>query len=348
VDRKTATISSSKSKRKSRRYLEQLSPRVLRMLSKPNASGRFLASPATPERESLALQHCEQEMRAMQPNQTEARWKKGADFFDTVAEHQKVMPIDPLTIKRYGAACPRRRFKEEFRFRVLKNLKGKRVLDVGCGDGQNAVLLAKLGARVTGIDISLKSIELARKKAEASGVSANVKFICSPLEEAAIPAHSFDLIWGDSVLHHLIDNLEIALAQLTLWAKPGATMLFSEPVNFNHALRRLRFKIPVKTDATPDERPLEFAELEIVRRYLPDLQMRAFSLLGRLERFILPNCNYERSPVSRRAIVGVLAFVDYAMLSLPGLRNLAGYAVFYGRTPSAEAPGIAALEVRPS
>jgi hypothetical protein len=87
---------------------------------------------------------------------------------------------------------------------------------------------------------------------------------------------------------------------------------------------------------------LEFAELEIVRRYLPDLEMRAFSLLGRLERFILPDHNYERSPAPRRAIVGVLAFADYAMLSLPGLRNLAGYAVFYGQTPK---PGTVAAKL---
>ena len=53
----------------------------------------------------------------------------------------------------------------------------------------------------------------------------------------------------------------------------------------------------MKTDATPDERPLGPAEMEIVRRFIPDLRIRSFSLLGRFERFILIDHNYERAPL---------------------------------------------------
>jgi SAM-dependent methyltransferase len=204
------------------------------------------------------------------------------------------------------------------------------VLDVGCGDGSNSVLLAKLGAQVTGIDLSPRSIELARTKAEISHVGPAVRFVCSPLEDAEMPLSHFDLIWGDAILHHLIANLEVVLKRLTLWAKPGALMLFAEPVNFNHTLRRLRFMVPVKTDATPDERPLERSELEVVRRFLPDLQMRFFALLGRLDRFVLVGFNYERSSLPRRALVNAFACIDYAFLSLPMIQDLGGTAVFHG------------------
>ncbi len=270
----------------------------------------------------------------MAASQTKLRWEEEAAFFDRVAEQQaqKVLSVDPLTIQRYGAAHPRRRFNKEFRFCVLKDLQGKQILDVGCGDGVNSVLLAKLGAHVTGIDISPGSIELAKRKAEISGVSAAVRFVCSPLEEAEMPASHFDLIWGDAILHHLIENLDLLLRRLTLWAKPGASMLFAEPVNFNAALRRLRFKVPVKTDTTPGERPLEPAELQTVRRYLPDLQVRIFSLFGRLDRFILTDFNYERSSLLRRALVNGLAILDYALLSFPLVRNMGGQAVIYGHT----------------
>ena len=262
-------------------------------------------------------------------------WELEAAFFDREAERQAQIlhPVDPLTIKRYASSSPRRRFREEFRFRVLRDLRGKNVLDVGCGDGQNSVLLAKLGALVTGIDISPKSIELAQKKAEISGVKNAARFICSPVEKAEIPPHSFDVIWGDAILHHLIENLELILAQLIRWAKPGAIMIFSEPANFNDTLRRLRFLLPVKTDATPDERPLEPAELEIVKRFIPDLRIRFFSLFGRLERFILTNHNYERSPLWRRALSNILHVLDFALLSLPIIRNMGGQAVFYGHAP---------------
>lgn len=270
----------------------------------------------------------------MPANQARTRWQEEAAFFDRDAETHvrrgQLPPLDPLILKRYAALSPRLRFREEFRFHILKNLQGKRVLDIGCGDGQNSVILAKLGAHVTGIDISPKSIELAQKKAEINGVTGSARFICAPLEEAEVQPHSFDVIWGNAILHHLIEDLEVVLARLSVWAKPGAIMLFSEPVNFSNTLRRLRFKIPVKTDATPDERPLEPAELNIIRRFLPDLRIRFYSLLGRLSRFILVHHNYERSPRWRRVLFNAVVSIDYALLSLPVVRHMAGYAVFYG------------------
>src|SRR5437762_12468076 len=110
----------------------------------------------------------------------EERWQQEAEFFDEwadVAAHS-LQPIDPLSLHRYGSSRLRRRFNIEYRFRVLGSLAGKKVLDVGCGDGINAVLLAKLGAEVTGIDISPKAIELAERRAEISGVAGQTRFLC--------------------------------------------------------------------------------------------------------------------------------------------------------------------------
>ena len=270
-----------------------------------------------------------------------ARWEDEAKFFDEATADQAVHPLDPLVLRRYSSASPRRRFREEFRFRILKDLRGKRVLDVGCGDGHNSVLLAKLGARVTGIDISPRSIESARKRAATNGVSDRVEFVCSPIEEAVIPRSAFDVIWGDCVLHHLIESLEFVMKELTAWAKPGALMLFSEPVNFNHMLRRLRLKLPIKTEATPDERPLECGEVQLLRFFLPDMQVRFYSLLCRLERFILfEQFKYERTSLARRLVFNAMAGFDYAALSLPMVRNMGSYAVVYGHTsgPPATSP----------
>ena len=88
--------------------------------------------------------------------------------------------------------------------------------------------------------------------------------------------------------------------------------------------------LSVKADATPDERPLEPADVEIVRRHIPNLQVKAFNLFGRLDRFILPSANYERSAWSRRAVSNSLATLDYFLLSLPGINQLGGTAVMYG------------------
>ncbi len=261
----------------------------------------------------------------------EERWREEAQFFDEWADRaaREVRPVDPLALARY--ASPRRRFNKEFRFRVLGSLTGKRVLDVGCGDGTNAILLASLGAQVTGIDVSPKAVELAAKRAELSGVSASTHFLCSPLETADLPAASFDVIWGDAILHHLLAELDWVLPKLAGWVKPSGLMLFSEPVNFNSTLRRVRFMVPVKTEATPDERPLEPGEIQLLHKYIADLRVEPFTMLGRLNRFVLANYNYERASRPRRAISNLLAGIDYAVLRTPGFRSLAGTAVIYGR-----------------
>ena len=267
-------------------------------------------------------------------SEEEARWKREAEFFDREAEAamSRIQPVPPETLKRYGQ-LRRRRFNKEFRFRILGALAGKSVLDVGCGDGINAMNLAMLGARVTGIDISAKAIELAKKRAEVNGVSASTTFVCSPLELAEFPDRSFDVIWGDAVLHHLIPDLDHVMRNLVRWAKPGAIVVFGEPMNLSPWLRQLRLMLPVKTDATPDERPLERSEVDIITRYLPDLQVRHFNLLARLNRFVLPDHNYERASSPQRAAVNALTAVDYAVLSLPVLNTLGGTAVLYGHTP---------------
>jgi cyclopropane fatty-acyl-phospholipid synthase-like methyltransferase len=58
----------------------------------------------------------------------------------------------------------------ELELKVLGNVKGKAVLEIGCGGGQNAIVLNKWGARSVGLDISDEQIRFARKLAKREGV----------------------------------------------------------------------------------------------------------------------------------------------------------------------------------
>lgn len=73
------------------------------------------------------------------------------------------------------------------------------------------------------------------------------------------------------------------------------------------------------------------AELDLVRRYVPGLVMRPYSILGRLDRLILIRFNYERSHVVRRGIVNAIAMIDWLFASLPGFDRLASTCVLHGR-----------------
>jgi 2-polyprenyl-3-methyl-5-hydroxy-6-metoxy-1,4-benzoquinol methylase len=262
----------------------------------------------------------------------EQRWKEEAEFFDKEAQRamERLTPVDPATIERYGK-LRRRRFNKEYRFRVLGPLTGKKVLDVGCGDGINAMNLALLGADVTGIDISAGAIEVGKRRAEINGVSDRVRFVCSPLETADFEKGSFDIIWGDAILHHLIADLDAVMNKVASWAKPGGVIILGEPVSLSKGLRKFRMMLPIKTNATPDERPLERAELDIVGQHIANMEIRYFSIFSRLSRFVLTDMNYERSSAPRRMIFNLLSFADYAILSVPLFQSLAGTAVMSGR-----------------
>lgn len=213
----------------------------------------------------------------------------------------------------------------------MGDLTDRLILDVGCGDGQNAVLLAELGARVVGLDISRKAIELAKQRAEMSGVADRCEFVSSPLESAPDLGGPFDIVWGDAILHHLIPVLDESLQLLTSMTREGGLHVYSEPVNFCHTLRRIRHMIPVKTDATPDERPLERPEIETLKSHLTDLQIVPFHFMGRLHRFILKQGSFENSSIPRRYSSRGIALADKWLLKIPYVDRLAGYAVLYGR-----------------
>jgi 2-polyprenyl-3-methyl-5-hydroxy-6-metoxy-1,4-benzoquinol methylase len=292
-------------------------------LLKPDASCEAV-NVLAPTLEELSYPHPQSEFPA--------RWASEARFFDAIAEKfaARLQPLDLRTVARYHEP-EHPWFSKEFRFQLLGNLRGKQVLDVGCGEGTNSVLMAKYGARVTGVDISPGSIEVCRQRAQLDGVESQTQFLCSPLETVSLPAESIDIIWGDGILHHVIPELDTVLHQLMRWAKPGALFVFSEPVSRVPWLWKLRRGMPIHTDATPDERPLEKAELSIILRHLPDLEMKWFHLLGRLNRFILPDHHsYERAPLLRRLLLDALGRADELVLSVPQLQALGGMCVMYG------------------
>ncbi|HET7824231.1 MAG TPA: class I SAM-dependent methyltransferase [Anaeromyxobacter sp.] len=258
----------------------------------------------------------------------EARWEEEAEFFDARAPGE-ARGIPPRVAMRYARSA-HAWFNKEYRFRILGPLHGHRVLDVGCGTGDNAILLALAGGEVTGVDLSQRSIEVAEKRARASGLPRPPRFVCAPIESADLPERHFDVIWADGLLHHVIPELELVLARLHVLACPGARVVFSEPVNRLPALRALRMALPIPIDGTSGERPLEDAELAVIRRHVSDLRIRAFGLFGRLNRFVVTG-GYEEAPLARRAVANLLCAADYAILSAGPLARIGGMAVLHGR-----------------
>lgn len=96
--------------------------------------------------------------------------------------------------------------------------RGKRVLEVGCGTGTDLLQFARGGARVTGIDLTPRSIEIVRRRFEVYQVSG--EFIVGDAENLGFPDESFDLVYSFGVLHHTPDT-ERALSEAHRVLKPG-------------------------------------------------------------------------------------------------------------------------------
>ena len=99
---------------------------------------------------------------------------------------------------------------------------GERVLDVGCGCGATALALARLGARVTGMDISEPMLELARSRAAES--SLELEFRLADAELLADESQ-YDLVFSRFGVMFFADPTE-AFTNLFKAMKPGARMNF--------------------------------------------------------------------------------------------------------------------------
>ncbi len=110
-------------------------------------------------------------------------------------------------------------------FAEFPRWQGKRVLEIGCGIGTDTINFARNGAPVTAVDLSEKSLEMARTRAEVYGLADRIRFFHGSAEqlEQVVPPEPFDLVYSFGVIHHT-PHPERVLAQLKNYVRPGSTV----------------------------------------------------------------------------------------------------------------------------
>ena len=112
----------------------------------------------------------------------------------------------PVGTREYFDEVEARRYANEphnYTFPDFDRWKGKRVFEIGCGIGTDAVNFARAGANYTGIDLSSESIKLAKQRFEVFEL--NGEFFeanAEELNDVFDPHEKFDLIYSFGVIHH--------------------------------------------------------------------------------------------------------------------------------------------------
>jgi ubiquinone/menaquinone biosynthesis C-methylase UbiE len=110
--------------------------------------------------------------------------------------------------RRFFASSSFYRGKRPFeKWIPFDQIKGKRVLEIGCGLGAHAQLLSEAGCDLTCIDLTEKGVTSTSRRLDLRGLRADVRQMDA--ERMDFPDNEFDFVWSWGVIHHSADTAQI-------------------------------------------------------------------------------------------------------------------------------------------
>ncbi len=220
-------------------------------------------------------------MSAMDPSTLTDRQRREYEYHRLHAQKNRLVAEQPMSWEVLDR--PQTRWWNAYwqMYAHLKglNLVGRDVLVVGCGFGEDALRIAKLGARVRAFDLSPEALDIARQRARRE--SLDIEFCEMPAETLRYDASSFDCIVARDILHHV--DIPNAMTELRRTARPGAVFLLNEIYTHSQlqAVRQSRFVERVLYERmkstiygsddvyiTADERKLDERDLAAIHAHL--------------------------------------------------------------------------------
>jgi 2-polyprenyl-6-hydroxyphenyl methylase / 3-demethylubiquinone-9 3-methyltransferase len=222
---------------------------------------------------------------------------------------------DPAELEKFGELAhrwwdPNSEFKplhdiNPLRLGWINNcvaLRGKRVLDVGCGGGLLSEGMAALGAEVTGIDLSEKPLGVAKLHLLESGHKVDYRKIS--VEELAeeVPA-SFDVVTCLEMLEH-VPNPSSTITACAKLVKPGGQVFFStlnrNPKSYLFAIIGAEYILQMLPKGTHD-----------YAKFIKPSELSRWAKMGHLEPAELIGMSY--NPITKEYSLGRDTSVNYLM-----------------------------------
>lgn len=229
------------------------------------------------------------------------------------------LDLSPLLFEKYFN--PKKYYTYEAGFgRLLGDVRGKALLDLGCGVGQEAVFFAQQGAIVTAIDISPVGIEITQRRACHNKISVDARLMGCP---TTLPDSSYDIVHGIGIIHHI--GVEETLREASRLLRPGGKAVFFEPMGNSRIVEAvknwLRPRISKRfglEDVTEHETVLRWSELVKCQNDFREFTLYPFYLLLRVRKFF------------PRSLWNAFQVADYWALRIaPPLRYFAGEVLIY-------------------
>lgn len=266
----------------------------------------------------------------MTPNETEAAFHDGWASSTRLEDVNVREAFEALT-------APENRFIME----RMGPLDGRRVLDIGCGLGESSVYFASRGARVTALDLSPQMVDLTCRLARAHNVE--VEGVVCAAESLNVPDETFDVVYVGNLLHHVIEGRADLFARIRKALKPGGWFYSWDPIAYNPVInvyRRMATKV-----RTPDEAPLTFEDIEVVKQHFTNVGHREFwiaTLSLFLKYYLIDRVHPNQDRYWKRILRETpetlwwwrpLAALDRVLTRTPLVRRLAWNMVLWGQRP---------------
>lgn len=256
-----------------------------------------------------------------------------ADFHDGWASTVEPAEIDVVKTNEACTAPEMRWISHN-----LGDLRGRTLMDLGCGLGEAAVYFALKGARVTAVDISPGMCATASKLAKANSVE--IETVVAPAENLHVLGdRRFDVIYAGNALHH--SDIPSVMAGVSAYLKPDGIFVSWDPVAYNPIINVYRKKADLVR--TKDEHPLKMHDVRLIQSYFRETQV-AWFWLTTLAIFIVMALFQRRDPNKERywkkvieeadswaVLYKPLELLDKLLLRLPFLRPLCWNVAIIGR-----------------
>lgn len=130
-------------------------------------------------------------------------------------------------IRRFNAF---QQARYEWVLKVAQDVHGKKVLDVGCGDGALSFVLAKAGADIVGVDNQTLGIEFAKENMNKLDIkhTLHYNFLVASAYELPFPDNTFDVVVSCEVIEHVLEP-ERMIREMHRVAKVGARVILTTP-----------------------------------------------------------------------------------------------------------------------